>query len=69
MNVKKKLSVGDSVTVKTIDGSIRTGIITKFGEHVAIISCEIHRYVVHKDELKQQGLIVPKFKRREFFQK
>ncbi|PAB00285.1 hypothetical protein [Enterococcus canintestini] len=56
------LKIGKKVTVKTIEGIVRTGEITKFGEHIVILACGVQRFVVAKSELEKQGYQVPKYK-------
>ena len=62
MTIKPILTKEISVTVQTIDGEVRTGTVMEFGEHVVIIACGVHRYVVRKKDLEKQGYQLPVYK-------
>ena len=63
----KILTIGDEVTAQTVDRSLKTGIVTTFGQHVVIISCGAYRYTVRKSELKAQGYRMPPYKKHVHF--
>lgn len=63
----KILKIGDEVTAQTVDGSLKTGIVTTFGQHVVIISCGAYRYTVRKSELKAKGYRMPPYKKHVHF--
>ncbi|GGD04503.1 hypothetical protein [Enterococcus wangshanyuanii] len=61
-----KLTKGETVTVQTLSGKEVTGEVFSILDNTVIVLCGIDKYVVKKQQLKQQGYSFSKIKRPAF---